>query len=601
MLPPQHAAAMQTAMAALASGQHPQLLEAVSGKMGLGPDQLRQTAAAIAAGESNAIPAEVVQQAMQLQWALRQGAVPPMGPAAAATVPPGLPPGLLGNGMPGLPPGAAAAAAAGGMPGMPGLPGMLPGAAAPPATPPPAPGSQLLLDGEEQQGCIELYRRAYGRHLDLVYPPAFVAAAALALSSGAVPFWAALLLLPLCFMLGLNFIVVKGSGMPPSLVPFSRFPAALVASLEVLVVATFFLQMLPWLTELPWSCMVFAALCIAFFALHYRCYKLDPGFLEARGTPVPLAPAQRMMLAAQNPSWCYTCNIYKPIRTKHCSNCDRCVAEFDHHCPVVGNCVGVGNRRAFLGYLILLWIAEVAFFRLAGRFWRRVLAVQVLGSHTLPGMLAVLRHAGALARLWPGTLLVCLLTVFILGGTTFLLARQLFLAAANLTTNELLLRHKYGYLQAADRSFRNPFDEGPASNCIQFWREARPDWYSLYAQRLPPEQRQQLQQELAEDEEQGGGGGGRGPDSTSSSSAWEPPGFSATALLCKWEASRRALAEARLRKRQRREAWLLQQYGGVKPELAEGQQLLANGGGGSCSHAGCASCQSAQHGGHSHA
>ena len=32
--------------------------------------------------------------------------------------------------------------------------------------------------------------------------------------------------------------------------------------------------------------------------------------------------------------------------------------------------------------------------------------------------------------------------VFILAGTTFLLARQLFLAAANLTTNELLLRQK---------------------------------------------------------------------------------------------------------------------------------------------------------------
>lgn len=208
MLPPQHAAAMQTAMAALASGQHPQLLEAVSGKMGVAPDQLRQTAAAIAAGESNAIPAEVVQQAMQLQWALRQGALPPMGAAAAAAVPPGLPPGLLGDGMPGVPAGAAAAAAAAGS--MHSMPGMPPGAAGPPAGAPPAAGGWLLLDGEEQQGCIELYRRAYGRHLDLVYPPIFLAAAALALSSGAVPFWAALLLLPLCFVLGLRFIVVAG-------------------------------------------------------------------------------------------------------------------------------------------------------------------------------------------------------------------------------------------------------------------------------------------------------------------------------------------------------------------------------------------------------
>lgn len=55
--------------------------------------------------------------------------------------------------------------------------------------------------------------------------------------------------------------------------------------------------------------------------------------------------------------------------------------------------------------------------------------------------------------------------VFILAGTTFLTLRQLGLAAANLTTAELLLRRKLGYLQAAAGVFSNPFDEGPLANC----------------------------------------------------------------------------------------------------------------------------------------
>lgn len=216
-LPPQHAAAMQQAMRALASGQAPQLLEQVSGKMGLPPDQLRQTAAAIAAGEGEAIPAEVVQRAMQLQWALRNGAVPPMGLAAAAAVPPGAAPGLLGS-VHGMPPGAAghaaAAAAAAGMPAGPqhahahdhahGH------AHAHDQLQPLPPGGLLLVEGEEQQGCFELYRRAYGRHLDAAFPPAYVAGAALAFSSGFLPFWLGLLLVPAGFVLGVQLLLVKG-------------------------------------------------------------------------------------------------------------------------------------------------------------------------------------------------------------------------------------------------------------------------------------------------------------------------------------------------------------------------------------------------------
>jgi hypothetical protein len=131
---------MQQAMAALASGQHGELLQQVSAKMGLPPDQLRQTAAAIAAGSDEAIPSEVVQRAMQLQWAMRSGAVPPMGPAAALAVPAGVAPGLLGAG------GAGSASSALQAPG---------GGGAAPA------GDEetallLIAEEEERDGCLEL-------------------------------------------------------------------------------------------------------------------------------------------------------------------------------------------------------------------------------------------------------------------------------------------------------------------------------------------------------------------------------------------------------------------------------------------------------------
>ncbi len=58
--------------------------------------------------------------------------------------------------------------------------------------------------------------------------------------------------------------------------------------------------------------------------------------------------------------FCQACRIYRPPRTTHCRYCNRCVARFDHHCSLLGTCVGKNNYRSFYwflfsGSLMVLW------------------------------------------------------------------------------------------------------------------------------------------------------------------------------------------------------------------------------------------------------
>eukprot|EP00483_Globobulimina_turgida_P012302 UN12324 len=60
-------------------------------------------------------------------------------------------------------------------------------------------------------------------------------------------------------------------------------------------------------------------------------------------------------------NFCWRCKFVRPIRSKHCYDCDRCIGKFDHHCPMIGNCVGGRNHRYFLIFLlsqsiVIIWV-----------------------------------------------------------------------------------------------------------------------------------------------------------------------------------------------------------------------------------------------------
>lgn len=53
------------------------------------------------------------------------------------------------------------------------------------------------------------------------------------------------------------------------------------------------------------------------------------------------------------------CNVFKPDRCHHCSVCNKCILNMDHHCPWINTCIGFYNRKFFLQmlfYIVILLI-----------------------------------------------------------------------------------------------------------------------------------------------------------------------------------------------------------------------------------------------------
>jgi hypothetical protein len=83
--------------------------------------------------------------------------------------------------------------------------------------------------------------------------------------------------------------------------------------------------------------------------LAYLAAATDPGVVQANRKEL-----QKPCFSATGEE-CNVCGAERGPGNRsgihHCRTCDHCVAEFDHHCGIVGVCIGRGNRLYFLALL----------------------------------------------------------------------------------------------------------------------------------------------------------------------------------------------------------------------------------------------------------
>lgn len=87
---------------------------------------------------------------------------------------------------------------------------------------------------------------------------------------------------------------------------------------------------------------------------------------------------------------CLSCLTMKYAHVEHCNKCNQCVKDFQKHCKLFNTCVGEGNAKSYVIFLLLntLFAAVLAFVTFTdNKYWKNPASTnfifRVLETHFL--------------------------------------------------------------------------------------------------------------------------------------------------------------------------------------------------------------------------